>query len=316
MSDKRKLIIDTDCGSDDAVAIAMAINDENYEVILITTVCGNVPMKQATENTLTTLEKCGRYYPDVYEGCSEPLLKQWKGSLDTHGQDGMGDLGFHSSFLKAKEGHAVLKILAVLKNNPAKSIDIITLGPLTNLAMAIRLDRETVLRARRVVAMASTGLGRGNVTPAAEFNVWQDAHAAAIVLNAGFDDLTFVGWDACLGDAILDEDEIAEIRNSSQLGKFCVDCNRVLMGLNKKRFGRDCLDMADPAAMAAALCPECIDRCERYHAEIDTSEGPSFGAVVLDYYGFTGKETNVSICSKLKSAEFKKYLFRTLGVKE
>ena len=314
MSEKRKLIIDTDCGSDDAVAIAMALHDENYEVIMITTVCGNVPIQQATENTLTTLEYSNTYFPDVYRGCDKPLLAPWKGSRDTHGDDGMGDLGFHSTRLKAREGHAVLKILEALRENEAGSIDIVTLGPLTNLAMAIRLERDTVLRARRVVVMGSTGLGHGNVTPAAEFNIWQDAHAARIVLEAGFDDLMLVGWDACLGDAILDEREIEMIRNSSELGRFCIDSNRVLMSLNKRRFGRDCLDMADPAAMAAALYPQCIDRCERYYAEIETAEGPSFGSVVLDYYGFTGQSANVAVCSKLKSAEFREYLFRTLGV--
>ena len=208
-----------------------------------------------------------------------------------------------------------MKMLEALRVNEEKSIDIIALGPLTNLAAAIILDRQTFLRARRVVCMGSTGLGFGNVTAAAEFNIWQDGHAAAIVLQAGIEDLMFVGWDACLGDAIFDEKEIEEIRNSCELGRFCIDCNRVLMQLNNKRFGYNCLDMADPAAMAAALYPECIDQCQPYYCEVETAEGASFGSVIIDYYGFSGKTANVKICSRLKSQQFKDYLMRMLKVK-
>ena len=314
MKDKRKLIIDTDCGSDDAVAIAMALNDDNYEVIMITTVAGNVPLKQATENTLTTLEYTNTYFPSVYEGCEEMLIKKWEGSRETHGFDGMGDLGYHSTHLRMSEGNAVIKIIEALNDNEDKSIDIVTLGPLTNLAMACKLNKRALLKARKITVMGSAGLGFGNVTPAAEFNIWQDAEAARIILEAGIEDLTFVGWDACLDEAMLDEEEIEKIRNASLLGKFCIESNRVLMQLNKQRFGCNCLDMADPAAMAVALCPECIDTCHEYYCQVNTSEGPSYGNVTIDYYGFTGKRANAKICSRLKAKEFKKYLFRMLKV--
>ncbi|MBO4218385.1 MAG: nucleoside hydrolase [Erysipelotrichaceae bacterium] len=315
MSEKRKLIIDTDCGSDDAVAIAMALNDPGYEVIMITTVAGNVPLQQATENTLTTLQYADAYCPPVYEGCGEMLLKKWEGARDTHGYDGMVDLGYHSTGLKKSEGHAVTRMLEALRDREDKSIDIVTLGPLTNLAMAIRLDRKAFMRSRRVVVMGSAGLGFGNVTPAAEFNIWQDAEAARIVLEAGIEDLTFVGWDACLNESMLEENEIKEIRESSQLGRFCIDSNHVLMELNRQRFGRDCLDMADPAAMAAALYPDCIAECDRYYCRVDTSEGPSYGSVIIDFYGFTGKKPNAAVCSRLKSRLFKDYLMRMLKVR-
>jgi purine nucleosidase len=315
MKEKRKLIIDTDCGSDDAVAIAMALNDENHEIIMITTVAGNVPVNQATVNVLTTLEQTGSYYPPVYQGCGEMLVKKWEGSRDTHGYDGMGDLGYHPCFLKKSEGHGVLKMLEALAENEKKTIDIVTLGPLTNLALAIRLQPQTFQRVRRVVVMGSAGLGFGNVSEAAEFNIWQDGEAARIVLEAGIEDLTFVGWDACLDEAMLDEKEIGQIRSNSPLGAFCIDSNRVLMRLNRERFGRDCLDMADPAAMAAALHPQCIEGCQRFYCQIDTNEGPSYGSMLIDRYGFSGKPANAAVCWKLKAKEFKEYLFRTLGVK-
>ena len=312
--EKRKIIIDTDCGSDDAMAIAMALNDDNYEVIMITTVSGNVRMKQATYNALTTLKVNNSYYPPVYEGCDEMLLKQWVGSAETHGDDGMGDLGLVDYSLNPQEGNAVLKILEALRNYDNDEIDIITLGPLTNIALAIKLEPETMKKIGKIVIMGGAGLGFGNVSPAAEFNVWQDAEACKIVLESGIDPIVFVGWDACLDDAMLNSDEIDRIRNGSEIGKFTIDVNKVLMGLNEERFKVKCLDMADPSAIAAALYPECIDHCEKYHCEVDVSNGPSYGSLIVDYYHFSGKEKNAYICSKLKPELYKKYIFDKLRV--
>lgn len=313
---KQKLIIDTDCGSDDAMAIAMALNDPRYEIIMFTTVSGNVRMHQATLNTLTTLEYTDSYYPPVYEGCDEMLVRDWVGASETHGTDGLGDLGYAPKKLKAEKENGVLKMLEALRENEAKTIDIIALGPLTNLAVALKLDKETMMRARRIVIMGTGGLSFGNVTPVAEFNIWQDPEAAKVVVEAGFEDLTFVGWDACIDEAMLNPKEIKMIRNSGKLGKFLVDSNKQLMELNVMRFGDNYLDMADPAAMAAALQPSCIKSNEKYYCIVDTSPGPSYGSVIVDYYHFSGKKENAYICSKLKPQAFKNYIFKTLKVKK
>lgn len=313
--EKRKLIIDTDCGSDDAMAIAMALNDPNYEIIMFTTVSGNVILEQATKNTLTTLEYTNTYFPPVYEGCKDMLVRDWVGASETHGNDGLGDLGYVPKKLKVSEGNGVLKMLEALRNNPEKTIDIVALGPLTNLAVAIKLDPNTMKRVNRVVVMGTAGLGTGNVSPVAEFNIWQDAEAAKIVTEFGFENLMYVGWDACIDEAMLEEDEINAIRNSSELGKFVIDSNITLMNMNKDRFKRPCLDMADPAAMAAALYPECIKDCDKYYCEVDISNGPSYGGVLVDIYRFSGKKENAYICSKLHVDKYKKYLLEKLNVK-
>lgn len=312
---RRKIIIDTDCGSDDAMAIAMALNDDNYEVIMITTVSGNVRMKQATANALTTLKVNDSYYPPVYEGCDEMLVRDWVGAAETHGNDGMGDLDLVDYSLKPSEGHAVLKMLEALRESEDYEIDIIALGPVTNLALAVRLEPETMKKAGRIIVMGSAGLGTGNVSPVAEFNIWQDPEACKVLLNSGIETLIFVGWDACLDDAMLNDEEIRRIREGSDIGRFCIDSNIVLMNLNRIRFNENCLDMADPAAMAAALYPECVDRCDKYYCEVDTSNGPSYGAVLVDYYHFSGKKENAYICSKLKPELYKEYLISHLKVK-
>ena len=315
MSDKRKkLIIDTDCGSDDAMAIAMALNDERYEIIMITTVSGNVRMKQATYNTLTTLKVTDSYYPPVYMGTDEMLVRDWVGAAETHGNDGMGDLNLVDYSLKPQEAYAVIKMLEALRDSEDGEIDIIALGPLTNLALAIRLEPEIMKKAGRIVVMGTAGLGTGNVSPVAEFNIWQDAEACKVVLESGIDPLIFVGWDACLDEAMLNAEEIRTIRESGPLGRFCIDSNITLQVMNRDRFGDDYLDMADPAAMAAALYPECIENCDKYYCEVETGKGPSYGGVLVDFYHFSGKEPNAYICSKLKPDLYKNYIFRTLKV--
>lgn len=314
MEQKKKIIIDTDCGSDDAMAIAMALNDPAYEIVMISTVSGNVHVDQATINTLTTIEYADTYEPPVYKGLDKMLLKELIYAHETHGNDGMGDIGLVPKRLKAQEGNGVLKMLECLRNSGKGEIDIIALGPLTNIAMAIRLDYEAMKKAGRIVIMGTAGLGAGNVTPVAEFNIWQDAEAAKIVTESGLDTIIYVGWDACLGESMLNPQEIDKIRNGSALGKFAIDCNKDLMEMNKERFGDAYLDMADPSAMAAALYPECIEKCEKYYCEVDVSDGPSYGSVLVDVNYFSGKEPNVYICSKLYPDKYKEYIYRTLRV--
>lgn len=312
MEDRKKLIIDTDCGSDDAMAIAMALRDPRYEILCFTTVTGNVDARQAAQNTLFTIEAAGTYEPPVYIGCETPLLVPFVGAAETHGDDGMGDIGLVPKRLKVAEGNGVLKMVELLRCSRQGEIDIITLGTLTNIAIAMRLFPDEMRKVGRIVMMGTAGLGTGNVSPAAEFNIWQDAEAAKIVFEFGVP-LMAVGWDACIDDAMLERKDLDRLIQSGPLGKVMVDCNRVLMQMNYDRFGRDCLDMADPAAVAAALFPECIDDCDDYYCEVDTSSGPSYGGVLVDRYHFSGKPANCAVCSKLKPELFKEYIFRTLG---
>jgi purine nucleosidase len=309
---KKKLIIDTDCGSDDAMAIAMALRDPGCEILFFTTVSGNVILDQAIANTLCTIEMSGTYEPPVYKGCREMLLRNLVFAHETHGKDGLGDMGFKPERLTLAPGNAVIKMIETLNAHDQGEIELVTLGPLTNAALAIRLDPQAMRRVKRITVMGSAGLGAGNMSPVAEFNIWQDAEAARIVLESGLP-LFFVGWDACLGEAALEAGDINRIRESGPLGRFLIDCNRIILDMNIRRFGRPCLDMADPAAVAAALYPDCIAQADPYYCEADTSAGPSYGAVLVDRYNFSGKAPNAVICSRLKPDKYKDYIFRTIG---
>jgi purine nucleosidase len=305
---KQKIIIDTDCGSDDAMAIAMALNDERYEVLMITTVSGNVRVDQAAFNTLTTLKMTDSYFPPVYIGRNDMLKRKWYGADDTHGLDGMGDRDLVDYSLRPSEGDAVCEMIKALNENPAGTIDIIALGPLTNLASIIEIDPESLRRARRIIAMATPGNAVGNITPYAEFNVWQDGEAFDRVIKFGHDSLLIVGWSACLDEAMLDEKEIEIIKKTNRLGQYLIEANATLIKLNEMRFEAICLDMADPAAMAVSLLPECIKEIRKCHVSVNLEEGEQYGEVFYDF----DKTPNAEVVFSLKDDIFTKYIVDTI----
>ena len=309
---KRKLIIDTDCGSDDAMAIAMALRDESCEILMFSTVSGNVRADQAASNLLTTIQRAGTYAPKVYIGSMEMMKRDFVGAEDTHGKDGMGDLGLVDYSLKPEKEDGIDMLLKTLEENEDRSIDLITLGPLTNIAKAILRKPETMRKIRRVISMAVTDKAGGNVTDYAEFNVWADAEAFKTVIGFGFEDLTLVAWDASLGDAVLRKEDIEKIRELSDLGKFCIDINISLLKLNQARFHEDILDMADPAAMFAALCPEAIRECEEYVLDVDVSEGERYGYVDIDSHHKKQSGPKAKVCTKLDADLYKKYTMEHL----
>src|SRR5262245_52199487 len=165
----RTLLIDTDGGSDDVVALIMGLRSLDVRVRAITTVAGNVPVEQATENVLSTLELCGKRTP-VYVGAAKPLKRELVTAQWFHGKDGLGDHGYAPKFRQAETTHAVDAIVETVLANTG--IEILTLGPLTNLALAIHKEPEITRAIGRLVVMGGAPCCEGNVTPAAEFNIW------------------------------------------------------------------------------------------------------------------------------------------------
>lgn len=319
-----QVIIDTDCGSDDAIALCMALLNENSNIKCISVVAGNVELEQACQNTLSCIEAIARHkklskqqtheeLPKVYKGAPSMLVRDLICAYETHGNDGLGDKDYRPLYLKAELKPAVFELYDHLVQSPDKSIDLICLGPLTNIALLAKISPEALLRARRIVIMGSAGLGRGNVTPCAEFNIWQDAEAARIVLELGHPQLIFVGWDACLGEALLNEEDIKRLEQSSPLGAWLVDVNSQLIELNKERFGKLSLDLADPACMAAALNPACIKKIDHLYAQIDCSVGPSYGSVLFDVDACLQREANAWLISELDAKVYKDYLVELLS---
>lgn len=309
--ERRKLIIDTDCGSDDAMAIAIALKEYAYEIVMFTTLVGNVSARQAAANTLTVLKLVDAYHPPVYIGEKRPLKRGFIGSADTHGEDGMGDLGLVDYTLEHDQGDGVEMIIEALEGHEENVIDIVALGPLTNLSRVAMKRPDLLRKAGKILCMASQGFGEGNMSEFAEFNIFQDPEACQILLDLKLDNLYFVSWEACLGECILDQDDIDELSSLSPLSSFMIRCNRQLLELNRQRFEEDCLDMADPAAMIAYLHPECIEDCRKYYCNVMLKDDdPHYGELLIED---DIDRANVYLISRLNGELYKKILKEKLA---
>lgn len=308
----RRFLIDTDTGTDDAVAIIMALRDQNVKVEGITTVCGNVGVEQATQNCLKAVEMAGTYCPPVYRGLSMPVLREPVPSSahGPHGVDGLGDLDLAPPVLQPQEEHGVDFLIRYIEENPGQ-LELVTLGPATNLAWVALKSPGTLTKLKRIYMMMGTGAWFGNASPMAEGNAYMDPEGLDMVLRLAGTEIVLVGWDMCIHDYLFTMPEVDRMcREGTELTRFCLGINHTLVSLNKRRFGVESIDFADPVAMAVALQPSLVlDSVEAY-ARVSTSKDVAYGAIAADLYGRLGKTANVRICRKLNAAALKECIFR------
>jgi len=312
----RKIIIDTDTGSDDAVAMIMALKDESVKVEAITTVCGNVPLEQATKNALATVEIVGKDVP-VYVGAPKPLMRELVTAQDVHGQDGMGDCNLINPKRKPGKEDAVDKILELVGNNP-NEMEIIAIGPATNIASAILREPDTMKKVKHIYSMGTAGFGFGNITPVAEFNVYADAEAYKIMIE--FDvPVTIIGFDLCLGDAALKKEEINMLLNSGKKEAiFAMECNKRLLQFNVERTGDEIIDLPDPVAMAVMLWEDIVLEASECYCYTCIKEEATYGQVIIqdweftNWPGFDDNKPNSTVVKKIDHNKFKEKLVKLL----
>jgi len=302
----RRFLIDTDTASDDAVALVMALNRSDVQIEAITVVAGNVPLELGVQNALYTVERCGAQVP-VYEGCEKPLLRPLETAQFVHGQDGMGDIGLPLSGRKPADGDGVEVTIDTISHF-AGDITLVTLGPLTNVAVALLRDPSIACKVKECVVMGGIGLGHGNVVPAAEYNVWVDPEAAKIVFESGLP-IKMVGWDVSQKFATFGAKDAEALRRVSPLGAFCVDIQRCLREFGVNQLKLDGFDLPDPIAMAVALDPEVATMTKRLHVDIETKSELTRGATVVDHLGITGKEPNAEVVLEASRERFLHLLY-------
>ena len=247
----RKIIIDTDTATDDAIAIIMALGCKDLDVVAITTVAGNVDIDLATTNALYTCELCGYKIP-VYKGASGPLKRKLETSKFFHGKDGLGDTGPYKPKGKIRKTYAVDKIISLLKEYP-NELEIIAIGPLTNIAKVFKKDPKAFRLIKSLYVMGGIGEGKGNITEFAEFNFWVDPDAADIVLNSGID-VKIIAWDTTQLYGYLNEknfDDLEKINTS--LSRFSIDIQQRGLEYYKVKYNEHKIDLADPLAMAVMI---------------------------------------------------------------
>ena len=227
------MIIDTDTASDDAVALIIALRAPEVEVKAITIVAGNVNVKQGSRNARYTVELCDADVP-VYEGAARPLVREPSRASFFHGQDGLGDRGYAEPSRPPAEGAAVSVLIETIRAHPG--LVVVTLGPLTNLALALERDPDIAGNVGRLVVMGGAACVVGNVTPAAEYNIWCDPEAARACFRSGLP-IEMVGWELCRGAANLDDDDIARCRAlDTPRAHFTIDSNAKALEANRSLF--------------------------------------------------------------------------------
>ncbi|MBZ5546833.1 MAG: nucleoside hydrolase [Acidobacteriia bacterium] len=292
----RTFLIDTDTASDDAVALIMALRAPDVRVAAITTVAGNVPAQQSTRNALYTVELCGATVP-VYMGAEKPLLRTYQNATWFHGRDGLGDQGYPPPRRSAEKLHAVDAIIETIEANPG--IVIVTLAPLTNLALALAKRPAIAAKVGRCVVMGGAPCCEGNVTPAAEYNIWVDPEAARVVILSGMP-VELVGWHLSRGDAVVREDDIARILGfNNDLARFAIECNSHARKAYKVQTGEDGISLPDPVAMCIALDPSVgTDWSDRY-LEVETQSELTRGMTVVDRLNVAADDRNLPVWTQV-----------------
>lgn len=306
----QRIWIDTDTASDDAVAILMALRWPGVQVEGISTVAGNVPLEMCSRNARTTVELCGKVVP-VFEGAVRPLLREPYWAFFFHGPDGMGGMNYPEPKTPPQATPAVEAMIQAFRQSPGE-ITLITLGPLTNLALALALAPDLVEKIPLCIMMAGAACTVGNITPAAEYNVWVDPEAARMVYLSGLP-LVQVGWELCRGEANLNESDYQYIRSLDTIyGHFTLDCNRQAIQTNREWLGDPALPLPDPITMAILLEPGIVRRRSKHFVDIETISEMTRGMTVVDERNVTKKEPNVDVIWEIDIPAWKETLFKTL----
>ena len=301
MSQNRRFWIDTDTASDDAVGIVMALMHPNTEVIGMSVVIGNVPVEMGVQNALYTAELCGKSIP-VHAGAALPLVRSFATAQHVHGVDGMGDIGLPLKGRTATSNNAVAAMIQAFRKEPGE-LELVALGPLTNLALAIRIEPQFASWVKRCVIMGGTGVLPGNATPLSEFNWWIDPEAVHIVLESGMK-VEMVGWDVSLADSVIDTDLAEELRNLGPLGQFSIDIQKSLRRFIQEVTGRTGFDWPDPIAMAVALEPDIASSEAHRRVEVSLGLGHERGQTIVDHLGNTKREPNCRVVYRVDRTRF------------
>jgi purine nucleosidase len=306
---KRAFLIDTDTASDDAVALIMALRSPQVEVLAITTVAGNVDVHQATRNALYTAELCDSKVP-VFAGAEQPLKRAPVNAAWFHGRDGLSERGYPLPRRAPGKNSAADAIIDTIESHPA--LVMVTLGPLTNLALALQKKPDIAAKVSRCVVMGGAPCCEGNVTPAAEYNIWCDPEAARMVFRSGLP-IELVGWHLCRGEAVLNSSELEQVLGfGTPVAKFAIESNRFAQRAFLEQSGEHGLSLPDPVAMAIALDGSLVTSQEEHFVDVETQSELTRGMTVVDRLNVAHDERNRDVWASTLAAGQKAKVFWTI----
>lgn len=298
--ERRKIILDCDPGHDDAVAIMLAGKSPAIELLGITVVSGNQTIEKTVNNALNVCQYLDLDVP-VYSGSANPLIRTRAPIADDiHGETGLDGPTFEPLTRSPHPGRAVDFIVDTLLKSDG-DISVVTTGPMTNLALAMRYEPAIVPKIREIVLMGGSH-GYGNVTPAAEFNIITDAEAAYVAFNCGRP-VTMVGLDVtrkvlCLPEIV---DRMDEIKNRA--ARLFVDLMRFFNATQKRVFGWDGGPLHDPVTIAYLIDPSVLS-LKKMYASVDIRGVDSYGRTNCDAFNYLGREPNVHVAIDIDVSKF------------
>lgn len=303
----KPVIIDCDPGTDDAIALWLALGSPELELRLVTVAGGNVGLARTAANARAVVGLAGRPVP-VVAGAERSLLAEFRAEMAVHGHDGLGGVALPEGPPLAP-GIAADAIRAELRRAAPGSVTVIGLGPVTNLALAFATEPALADRVAEIVLM-SGAWGEGNITPAAEFNAWNDPEALAMLLGLGRP-LTMATLDLT-AQALVTPALLAEL--GRRPGGACWRAALGILGAvpASRRFGRRGFPLHDPCAVAWALDPS-LFTARPAHAEIDLAPGPSRGRTVIDRWDRLGRPANLTLLETLDDERFFALLAARIG---
>ena len=307
-----QIIIDTDPGQDDAVAILLALaSPDCINVLGITAVAGNVPLDLTVKNARIICELAKKTSMPIYSGCSKPLKRALVTAEHVHGKTGLDGITLPEPSMPIQELHAVDFIIDTIKNNPSDSITLCALGPLTNVAMALLKEPNIAKRVKQIILMGGAYFEVGNITPAAEFNIFVDPEAAKIVFNSGIK-ITVLPLDVT-HKALISEERITAFKEiNSPVGDAVAKWTNFFERFDKEKYGSKGAPLHDPCVIAYLIEPNIFDG--RYvNVEIETGSELTRGMTVADWWKVTDRGPNAMFIGGLDADRFFNLLVERLS---
>ena len=288
----RSIIIDADPGNDDAVALLLALASPELDTLGVTTVAGNVPLALTTRNARALAELAGRSDVAVYAGADKPLVRAPVSAEHVHGQSGLGGVVLAEPLQPLANENAVDFIIRTLRDEPAGSVTLCALGPLTNVALALMQSPKIAARLREIVLMGGSGFAGGNVTPCAEFNIYADPHAAQVVFRSGVP-IVMLPLDVT-HQVISTRERIAAIGElGNRAGRTVAQLLTFAAATGVENYGGDGAPLHDPCVVAYLLRPE-LFAGRHINVEIETGSALTMGMTVADWWGVSGRAANAT----------------------
>ncbi len=312
MTTPRKIIIDTDPGQDDAVAILLALaSPEEIEVLGITTVAGNVPLHLTTRNARIVCELAGRPDTRIFAGCDAPLARPLVTAEHVHGKTGLDGPVLPEPTMPVADLHAVDFIIDTLRAEAPGSVTLCPLGPLTNIATALEKAPDIATRIAEIVLMGGAYFEVGNITPAAEFNIYVDPEAAKVVFACGAP-ITVMPLDVTHKALVTKPRNDAFRALGTPAGHAVAEMTDFFERFDKEKYGSLGAPLHDPCVTAYLIAPDLFEG-RHINVEIETASDLTLGMTVADWWRVTGRAPNATFMGAIDDDGFFALLTERLG---